>query len=145
MGNNCRGGPPWPPVAAPTAKNKNALDLRLEDRGRLNSMVVPDLLWRHLPFPGAAVVASVAAGKVSWLPAHRFTAFPISRGDQWRDGSDAIAGTQWREPSGLFTQLPLSPSMGTCDGPTRRRRVETAIAKLQRTGFSYWRGVTLCL
>jgi len=26
------------------------------------------------------------------------------------DGSDAIAGTQWREPSGLFTQLPLSPS-----------------------------------
>ena len=30
-----------------------------------------------------------------------------------------IAGTQWREPSGRFTQLPLSPSMGTCDGPIR--------------------------
>jgi hypothetical protein len=26
------------------------------------------------------------------------------------NGSDAIAGTQWREPSGHFTQLPLSPS-----------------------------------
>jgi hypothetical protein len=26
------------------------------------------------------------------------------------DGSYAIAGTQWREPSGHFTQLPLSPS-----------------------------------
>lgn len=25
-------------------------------------------------------------------------------------GSYAIAGTQWREPSGHFTQLPLSPS-----------------------------------
>ena len=26
------------------------------------------------------------------------------------DGSYAIAGTQWREPSGHFTQLPLAPS-----------------------------------
>jgi len=70
------------------------------------------LLPTPLLFPGADVVASVAAGKVSWLPAraHSFTAFPISREISGVDGSYAIAGTQWREPSGLFTQLPLSPS-----------------------------------
>src|SRR5215216_2851481 len=51
------------------------------------------------------------------------------------DGSYAIAGTQWREPSGHFTQLPLSPLMGTCDGPTRRRRVELAIAWLTKNRF----------
>jgi len=90
------------------------------------------------------VVASVAAGKVSWLPAHRFTAFPISHRDQWRwwkrcNCRYTVAGTVW-----AFHPTSLVALMGTCDGPTRRRRVEAAIAKLQRTGFSCWRGVTLC-
>src|SRR5215213_10336025 len=53
------------------------------------------------------------------------------------DGGYAIAGTQWREPSGHFTQLPLSPSTGTCDGPTRRRRVELAIALVAKNRLSY--------
>ena len=51
------------------------------------------------------------------------------------NGSYAIAGTQWREPSGHFTQLPLSPLMGTCDGPTRRRRVGLAIADVTKNRF----------
>ncbi len=83
----------------------------MEDRGRLNSIIFklsdatgpfPELLW-SLPLQQA-----------------RFPDFRLervaSRSSQSRVeisdvcGSYAIAGTQWREPSGHFTQLPLSPS-----------------------------------
>ena len=111
----------------------------LKDRGRLISILVkgslvpdatcsfPELLW-SLPLQQA-----------------RFPDFRLervaSRPSQSRveisdvNGSYAIAGTQWREPSGHFTQLPLSPLMGTCDGPTRRRRVELAIANVTKNRF----------
>ena len=110
------------PAADDADTNKKALDLLWKIEGVLNSIdfilvrdatsSFPEHLW-SLPLQQARF-PDFRLERVASRPSQ-------SQGPVTIIGSYAIAGTQWREPSGHFTQLPLSPSMGTCDGPTRYR------------------------
>jgi len=98
-------------VSIRVTKTQKALDLLWKIEGVLNSIDLYFYGWRHQLFPGAFVVASVAAGKVSWLPARTrcFTAFPVSTRPvtiirKLRNRRYTVAGTVWAfHPTSLVT------------------------------------------